>query len=155
MPLDVAGPTVDIVGTGGDGAHTVDVSTMAAIVAAGAGALVVKHGNRSASSACGSADVLERLGIVLELPPRRIAEIAEIAEISEQVGVTCCFAPNFPPGDTGVSAWRRRRVEGRCHGGGGIGHSAIVRAGAGPAYPSTARRERGSACYGTLVTSRR
>ena len=65
------GPIVDVVGTGGDRAHTVNVSTMAAIVAAAAGARVVKHGNRAASSSCGAADVLEHLGIVLDLSPSR------------------------------------------------------------------------------------
>ncbi|WP_079141367.1 anthranilate phosphoribosyltransferase [Streptomyces sp. LUP47B] len=91
LPLAVPGPTLDIVGTGGDGADTVNISTMAAIVAAGAGARVTKHGNRSASSACGSADVLERLGVVLELPPH------EVADVAEEAGITFCFAPHFHP----------------------------------------------------------
>ncbi|MFJ4001314.1 anthranilate phosphoribosyltransferase [Streptomyces parvus] len=89
--LEVPGPALDIVGTGGDGSNSVNISTMSAIVAAGAGARVVKHGNRSASSACGSADVLEELGVALSLEP------AEIAEVAEDVGITFCFAPEFHP----------------------------------------------------------
>ncbi|WP_344631238.1 anthranilate phosphoribosyltransferase [Streptomyces glaucosporus] len=91
LPLEVPGPAVDIVGTGGDGSDSVNVSTMSAVVAAAAGARVVKHGNRSASSACGSADVLEELGVVLSLPA------ADLAEVVEETGITFCFAPAFHP----------------------------------------------------------
>ncbi len=66
-------PVVDVVGTGGDGANTFNISTTAALVAAAAGAAVAKHGNRAASSAAGSADVLEALGIAIEQPPEQIA----------------------------------------------------------------------------------
>ncbi|MEV7779111.1 anthranilate phosphoribosyltransferase [Kitasatospora sp. NPDC088351] len=90
-PLDIPGPAVDIVGTGGDRAKTVNISTMSAIVAAAAGAKVVKHGNRASSSASGSSDVLEKLGIGLDLSARRVAEVAE------EVGLTFCFAAKFHP----------------------------------------------------------
>ena len=66
----------DLVGTGGDGARTVNISTMGAIVAAAAGARIVKHGNRAASSACGAADVLEALGVVIDLPPAATEKLA-------------------------------------------------------------------------------
>ncbi len=90
-PLAIPGRALDVVGTGGDRSMSVNISTMAAIVAAGAGARVVKHGNRSASSQAGSADVLEALGIRLDLPPDRVARLAE------QVGITFCFAAAFHP----------------------------------------------------------
>lgn len=90
-PLRIDGPALDIVGTGGDRAHTVNISTMAAITAAGAGARVIKHGNRAASSSCGAADVLEELGIRLDHPPSRVADIAA------EAGITFCFAPVFHP----------------------------------------------------------
>ncbi|MET8474976.1 anthranilate phosphoribosyltransferase [Streptomyces sp. NPDC006422] len=89
--IDVPGETVDIVGTGGDGAKTVNISTMSAIVVAGAGAKVVKHGNRAASSASGSSDVLEKLGVNLDLTPKRVPEVAE------EAGITFCFAIKFHP----------------------------------------------------------
>ena len=87
----VEGPAVDTCGTGGDRANTVNVSTMSAMVVAGTGARVVKHGNRSASSACGSADLLEELGVVVDLEP------AAAAECLDRIGVTFCFAPKFHP----------------------------------------------------------
>ncbi|BCJ36712.1 anthranilate phosphoribosyltransferase [Actinocatenispora thailandica] len=83
---------VDVVGTGGDGAHTVNISTMAAMVAAGAGVPVVKHGNRAASSRCGAADLLEELGVPLELGP------AEVARCVREAGIGFCFSARFHPG---------------------------------------------------------
>jgi anthranilate phosphoribosyltransferase len=89
--IDVPGPSLDIVGTGGDRAHTVNISTMSAMVAAAAGVRLVKHGNRAASSSSGSADVLEALGIDLSLPPERVVEVAS------EAGITFCFAQTFHP----------------------------------------------------------
>ncbi|WP_309647477.1 anthranilate phosphoribosyltransferase [Nocardioides sp.] len=89
--ISVPGRTLDVVGTGGDRSMSVNISTMSAIVAAGAGAKVVKHGNRSASSKSGTADVLETLGVSLDLPPARVVEVAESA------GITFCFASAFHP----------------------------------------------------------
>ncbi|MFF5492890.1 anthranilate phosphoribosyltransferase [Streptomyces aquilus] len=89
--IEVSGRTVDIVGTGGDGAKTVNISTMSSLVVAGIGAKVVKHGNRAASSASGSSDVLEKLGVNLDLTPQRVAEVAE------EAGITFCFAIKFHP----------------------------------------------------------
>src|SRR6478609_9473624 len=90
--ITVPGVSLDVVGTGGDRAHTVNISTMAAMVCAAAGVRVVKHGNRAASSSSGSADVLEALGIDLGLEPSRVAAVAE------EAGITFCFAQAFHPG---------------------------------------------------------
>jgi len=90
-PIEVPGPAVDVVGSGGDRANTVNVSTMAAVVAAGAGARVVKHGNRAASSACGAADVLEALGVVLDLTPEQQQTVIG------QTGIGFLFAPHYHP----------------------------------------------------------
>ncbi|WP_297081263.1 anthranilate phosphoribosyltransferase [uncultured Demequina sp.] len=89
--FEVPGRSVDIVGTGGDGAHTVNISTMASLVIAGTGLTVVKHGNRAATSKSGSADVLAALGVNLEASPERVAELAT------EVGITFCFAQVFHP----------------------------------------------------------
>lgn len=100
-PLHIPGPAVDIVGTGGDRAKTVNISTMSAIVIAGTGAKVVKHGNRASSSASGSSDVLERLGINLDLSPEQVARVVE------EAGITFCFAAKFHPSMRFVGAVRR------------------------------------------------
>jgi anthranilate phosphoribosyltransferase len=99
--IEVPGPAVDTCGTGGDRAHTVNISTMSAMVVAGAGERVVKHGNRAASSACGSADLLEALGVVVDLPPTRVVECVHRA------GVAFCFAPRFHPALRHAAAARR------------------------------------------------
>lgn len=99
--IEVPGPVVDVVGTGGDRSHSVNISTMAALVVAGAGGRVVKHGNRAASSSCGSADVLEELGVVLTLSPEQVAATAGIA------GITFCFAQVFHPAMRHAAAARK------------------------------------------------
>jgi anthranilate phosphoribosyltransferase len=91
-PVQIPMACVDIVGTGGDGAHTVNISTMAAVVAAGAGAPVAKHGGRAASSSSGSADVLEELGVAIDLPAPAVARCVQ------EVGIGFFFAPVFHPG---------------------------------------------------------
>lgn len=90
-PLDAPLDVVDTCGTGGDRSGTFNVSTTAAIVCAAAGAKVAKHGNRAASSRAGSADVLEALGVRIDLPP------AGVARCIQEVGIGFCFAPVFHP----------------------------------------------------------
>ena len=99
--IEVAGTTLDIVGTGGDRAHTVNISTMASLVAAASGVRVVKLGIRSASSSSGSADVLEALGINLALHP------SDVAAVIEQAGITFCFAQEFHPAMRHAASARR------------------------------------------------
>lgn len=89
--LHVDGPVVDIVGTGGDQAHTINVSTLSALVVAGAGGRVCKHGNRAASSSTGSADLLEELGVRIDCGP------LDVARCVADAGIGFCFAPRFHP----------------------------------------------------------
>ena len=91
VPLKVAKESTDIVGTGGDGAATVNLSTMGSVVAAAAGVTIVKHGNRAASSKCGAADCLEELGLTLDLTPEAVGKVGD------EVGITFAFAKTFHP----------------------------------------------------------
>ena len=90
-PVEVPEGAIDTCGTGGDRSGTINASTMAARIAAGAGARVVKHGNRAASSQAGSADVLEELGVAIEIGP------AAVAQCVAEAGVGFCFAPRYNP----------------------------------------------------------
>ena len=90
-PITINERAVDTVGTGGDGAHTINISTTAAIVAAAAGVKVVKHGNRAASSKSGSADLLEALGININL------DGTDVEKTFSELGIGFCFAPVFHP----------------------------------------------------------
>jgi anthranilate phosphoribosyltransferase len=102
VPTDVIGTaTVDVVGTGGDGANTVNLSTMASVVVAASGVPVVKHGNRAASSLSGGADTLEALGVRIDLGPD------EVARCVAEVGIGFAFAPQFHPSYRHASVVRR------------------------------------------------
>ena len=91
LPTSIAAKAIDIVGTGGDKSHSVNISTMAAFVVAGAGVPVCKHGNRAASSQCGTADVLEALGVRIDLEP------VDVARCVQEAGMGFCFAQKFHP----------------------------------------------------------
>ncbi len=90
-PITINERAVDTVGTGGDGAHTINISTTAAIIAAAAGSRVVKHGNRAASSKSGAGDLLEALGVAINL------DGAKVAQTVAELGIGFCFAPIFHP----------------------------------------------------------
>ncbi len=99
--VSLTGPVIDIVGTGGDGSNTFNISTTAAFVMAGAGLKVAKHGNRAMSSRCGSADVLEALGVKIELKPEQVQQCVE------KVGIGFMFAQAFHPAMKFAAAPRR------------------------------------------------
>ena len=94
-------PLIDTCGTGGDGSHTFNISTTAAFIAAGAGAAVAKHGNRSVSSRCGSSNVLEALGVRIDAPPERVGQCID------EVGIGFLFAPTFHSAMRHVAGPRR------------------------------------------------
>lgn len=100
-PIEVSGDLLDTCGTGGDGLATFNISTLAAIVAAACGVKVAKHGNRAASSMCGSADVLEQLGVKIDLAPEGVARCID------QAGIGFLFAPIFHPSFRFAGAPRR------------------------------------------------
>lgn len=101
IPVRTIPGSLDIVGTGGDGANTVNISTGSCILAAACGAKVAKHGSRSSSSACGSADVLETLGVAIDLGPEGVAKCVE------DVGVGFMFAPRYHPAMKAVAPVRK------------------------------------------------
>ncbi|NDK30675.1 anthranilate phosphoribosyltransferase [Nesterenkonia haasae] len=101
VQISVSGPTLDIVGTGGDHLGTVNISTMSSLVAVGAGAKVIKHGNRGASTTAGAADVIEALGVNLDMPTQRVAAAAE------ELGITFLFAQQFHPAMRHVMSSRK------------------------------------------------
>jgi anthranilate phosphoribosyltransferase len=99
--IHIKSRAVDIVGTGGDRSNSVNISTMASLVVAAAGAPVAKHGNRSASSRSGAADVLEALGVAIDLHPE------EVERCLAELGIGFCFAPVFHPGFRHAAPTRR------------------------------------------------
>ena len=101
LPVDTSGAVLDTAGTGGDAAGTFNISTTAAIVAAAAGAQVAKHHNRAISSRCGSADLLEALGVVCDLPP------AAAAQCIRETGIGFLFAPGYHPAMANAAGPRR------------------------------------------------
>jgi anthranilate phosphoribosyltransferase len=102
VALEVGGGLLDTCGTGGDNLATFNISTLAALVASACGAKVVKHGGRAASGMCGSADVLEALGVAIALGP------AGVKACLEEVGIGFCFAPSFHPAFKHVGPTRKR-----------------------------------------------
>ena len=100
-PIEIAERAVDTVGTGGDGAHTINISTTAAIVAAAAGARVVKHGNRASSSKSGAADLLEALGVNISLDGNGVKKTVQ------DLGIGFCFAQKFHPAMKNAAAVRK------------------------------------------------
>jgi anthranilate phosphoribosyltransferase len=101
IPVSIDGPVVDTCGTGGDGSHTFNISTAAAFVAAGAGIKIAKHSNRAMSSQCGSADVLEALGVKIDL------NAEQVQRCLKEVGIGFMFAPVFHPAMRYAAAPRR------------------------------------------------
>lgn len=101
VPVDVEGPLVDLCGTGGDGLGMFNVSTAASFVAAAAGARVAKHGNRASSGSVGAADVLEQMGVALELDAERASRAID------EIGIAFLFAPAFHPAVRNVAGPRR------------------------------------------------
>ena len=97
----LAASAIDVVGTGGDKSNTVNISTMTSLVVAACGVPVCKHGNRASSSQCGTADVLENLGVTIELSPEGVAQCLE------QAGIAFCLAPAFHPAFRHVGPTRR------------------------------------------------
>ena len=102
LPLSTPLELCDTCGTGGDGRSTINISTLAALVAASAGARIVKHGNRAASGRCGSADLLEALGVNLMATPEQTARCVE------EIGFGFCFAPRFHPAMQRLAPIRKR-----------------------------------------------